>query len=260
MNYLCGKLSEVHRYFIRLSFNGKNYHGWQMQKNAVTVQQVVTEAVSLVLRHPVEITGCGRTDTGVHAEEYFAHFDSEKEITDSGCGRLAQKLNSFLPGDIAIQSVFKVPADAHARFSATRRTYQYHISRSKDPFSREFSLYYAGPLDVLKMNRGAKTLKEFTDFSCFSRSHTQTKTNDCKIFDARWKEANDMLVFTITADRFLRNMVRAIVGTLLEMGRGKITEKGLREIILSKNRSRAGKSVAAQGLFLTRVKYPKYIF
>jgi tRNA pseudouridine38-40 synthase len=173
--------------------------------------------------------------------------------------KLVEKLNSFLPADIAIHSIFPVPADAHARFSAVSRTYEYRISTKKDPFKKEFAWYYTGKLDVAKMDKGAVSLHKFNDFSCFSRSHTQTKTNDCKIIETRWKETEGTLIFTISADRFLRNMVRAIVGTLMEMGKGKLDEKDLKKIILSKKRSNAGRSVPACGLFLTKVEYPPEI-
>lgn len=247
------------RYFIKLAFNGTAYHGWQVQPNAITVQQVVGEALGMILRHDTEITGCGRTDTGVHASEFYGHFEVTPALTPFACSRLTSKLNAFLPKDISIQDIFPVPADAHARFSALARTYEYRISRKKNPFLREFAYHYTQPLDLEKMNACATILKEYQDFSCFSKTHTQTKTNNCKITEARWFEENDQLIFRITADRFLRNMVRAIVGTLLEAGRGKMDATGLREIIASGNRSEAGKSMPACGLFLTEISYPKEI-
>jgi len=248
------------RYFIKLAFNGTVYHGWQLQPNALTVQQVLSEALSMILRHDTPITGCGRTDTGVHAARFFAHFDLEPALTPFACTKLAFKLNAFLPKDISIESIFPVPDEAHARFSALSRTYEYRISRKKNPFLKEFSHQYTLPLDLNKMNDYAAIIKEYRDFSCFSKSHTETKTNDCKITEAFWFEDQDQLIFRITADRFLRNMVRAIVGTLIEAGRGKIDETALRAIITSGDRCEAGKSMPACGLFLTEVRYPEALF
>lgn len=247
------------RYFIKLAFNGTAYHGWQLQPNAITVQQILGEALSMILRHETGLTGCGRTDTGVHASEYFAHFETDPALTAFACRNLTAKLNAFLPKDISIEKIFPVPDDAHARFSALSRTYEYRISRKKNPFLEEFSFQYTLPLDIGRMNACAKIITEFRDFSCFSKSHTQTKTNDCMISGAEWIQQGDQLIFRITADRFLRNMVRAIVGTLIDAGRGKTDEDGIREIILSGNRCEAGKSMPACGLFLTAVRYPEDI-
>jgi tRNA pseudouridine38-40 synthase len=250
----------LNRYFIHLAFKGTNYHGWQIQENATTVQEVLAEAISMLLRENIELTGCGRTDTGVHAEEFYAHLEVEKKLSSTSLSQLVRKLNAFLPEDISIYSIFLVPEDAHARFSAKARTYEYRISASKNPFSQEYTYFYPVRLDVNQMNAGAKIIMEYTDFSCFSKSHTQTKTNNCLILEARWIEIENSLVFRITADRFLRNMVRAIAGTLVDMGRGKINEEELRKIIESKIRSNAGKSMPACGLFLTKVVYPENIF
>ncbi len=244
------------RYFIRLSYNGTRYHGWQIQPNAITVQQEITTAISLLLRHDVEITGCGRTDTGVHAECFFAHMETAKELTSENQQRLCNKLNAFLSDDIAIEKIFPVADDTHARFSAISRTYEYRITQQKQPFLQEFAHFFPLALDIEKMNRCARLLMEYRDFSCFSKSHTQTHTNDCSITEAQWQFKNNLLVFKISADRFLRNMVRAIVGTLVDAGLGKIDENDIHQIIQSGIRSKAGKSMPARGLFLTDVGYP----
>jgi tRNA pseudouridine38-40 synthase len=249
----------MHRYFIQLSFDGTAYHGWQSQLNALSIQQVVAEKLSVILGGKVEVTGCGRTDAGVHAEVYYAHFDIEKSLTDNTAQKLNTRLNVLLPADIAAHRIFSVNADAHARFSAVSRTYLYRISRMRDPINRSYSYYYPFPLDVARMNSGAQIIMGYKDFSCFSKSHTQTRTNDCRILEAGWDESEKALTFTITADRFLRNMVRAIVGTLIDLGRGKISERDLKKILSSGDRSMAGKSFPAKGLSLTRVCYPENI-
>lgn len=244
------------RYFIHFSFDGTAYHGWQRQENALTVQEVLEQSLSLVCREEIELTGCGRTDAGVHAAHFYAHFDLEVNWSPTVLQRLPRKLNSILPKDIAVKEIYPVANEMHARFSPLSRTYQYRISRTKDPFLEAFSYYYPLELDVVKMNEGARVLFEYEDFSCFSRSHTQVKTNLCKIYGAQWESRDDLLIFTITADRFLRNMVRAICGTLIDLGRGRIDLQDLRSIIESKKRSNAGKSMPAKGLFLTAVEYP----
>lgn len=199
------------------------------------------------------MTGAGRTDTGVHATRYYAHFDA-KEIEDTTA--LIYKLNSILPDDIAVFDVFKVPDEAHARFDALSRTYIYNVIQYKDPFLAERSHFVKNKLDIESMNRAAATLKEYTDFKCFSKSKTDVKTYDCKITEAYWKKTNDLLTFNITADRFLRNMVRAVVGTLLDIGLNKLQEKDLQKIIESRDRQQAGTSVPAKALFLTGITYP----
>ena len=243
------------RYFIKLAYDGTGYHGWQVQKNAHTVQAELEQKIGLMLKQPVAITGCGRTDTGVHASEYYAHFEVDNlRFTEKD---FVFKLNRFLPNDIAVYDVFKVDADMHARFSALSRTYKYYINQIKDPFNRQFSYFYNGPLDIERMNIAAALLMQFNDFTSFSKLHTQTATNLCSISEATWKYFEQgKLVFTITADRFLRNMVRAIVGTLLEIGKGKMPPETIADIIEAKNRAEAGFSVSAKGLFLTEVKYP----
>jgi tRNA pseudouridine38-40 synthase len=247
-------VSEKQRYFIELSYDGTNYHGWQVQPNAVTVQELLDNALSTVLREPIATTGCGRTDTGVHATQFFAHFDSK--APGIGHQALVNSLNGILPPDIAIKRIIDVHPEAHARFDATQRSYQYHIHFGKDPFRVNRSWELRDKPDIALMNAAAKILMEYTDFSCFSKSNTQTFTNNCKIVIAEWVESEDGLVFHISADRFLRNMVRAIVGTLIAIGRKEIEPEAIRQIIQSKNRSKAGTSVPACGLYLTEVKYP----
>lgn len=242
------------RYFIELSYNGKGYHGWQNQPNAISVQQVLEEALSVLLQTKVEIFGAGRTDTGVHASQMFAHFDVEFEID---IPTLVYKLNSLLPNDISIHDVFKVKEDAHARFDATSRTYHYKISTTKNVFNTDFAYRFQVPLDVEKMNEACNILLQYKDFQCFSKSNSDVKTYYCNIEKAEWIEEQNGLIFIITADRFLRNMVRAIVGTMINIGLGKIQVKNLITIIESKNRSEAGYSVPAQGLYLTQITYPE---
>lgn len=244
------------RYFIQLSYQGSAYHGWQIQPNAITVQEILQDALSKLLRKTISVTGAGRTDTGVHAKELFAHFDVDTTIdTDT----LNFKLNSFLPKDIAIQSVFRVKDDAHARFHAVKRSYEYKISLKKDVFVNDYSYYVHQHLDISKMNEASKILLDYNDFQCFSKRNTDVKTYNCKIEYAQWKQEDDMLIFTISADRFLRNMVRAIVGTLVNIGLGKLDINDMHRIISSKDRSEAGFSVPAKGLYLTEVLYPKEI-
>jgi tRNA pseudouridine38-40 synthase len=248
----------MQRYFVELSFKGTRYHGWQVQPNALSVQEVLETTFGTFLRHPVEITGAGRTDTGVHASFYVAHFEAES--LPFSAPDLVEKLNRFLPSDIALHRIWPVGQDAHARFSAIKRTYHYFISRRKDPFSLETSYQYLMPLDVEAMNEAAAKLLLFSDFTSFSKLHTDVKTNNCRVFSAAWKQEGHKLVFTITADRFLRNMVRAIVGTLLEVGRQKLTTEGFVAIIERKDRSVAGTSAPPQGLFLAGIEYPEQIF
>ncbi|MGB5821264.1 MAG: tRNA pseudouridine(38-40) synthase TruA [Saonia sp.] len=242
------------RYFVIFSYFGKSYHGWQNQPNALTVQEVLENAFSTLLRRPIALVGAGRTDAGVHAKEMFAHFDFEK-IND--VDNLVFRLNAFLPDDIAVSGIHEVSKDAHARFDAVERTYEYWIVQKKNPFYTDRAHYSKYPLDVLEMNKAALVLLEYDDFECFSKSNTDVRTYECKIKKAIWEERGNTLIFTITADRFLRNMVRAIVGTLLDVGMGKSSLEDVRAVIESKNRSRAGVSVPAKGLYLTRVLYPE---
>jgi tRNA pseudouridine38-40 synthase len=249
------------RYFIELSYKGTNYHGWQIQKNAVSVQEILNDRLSVILRQPIETTGCGRTDTGVHAKQFFAHFDMER-YTDHQLWTIDEKenivrsVNAILPKDIAVKDIFPVAANAHARFDAKLRTYEYHIHFNKDPFKHGYSWELRDRPDIEIMNEAAKIMMEYTDFSCFSKSNTQVKTNNCKIIAANWEVTDNGIIFRISADRFLRNMVRAIVGTLIMVGRKEIEPEAVRHIIESKNRSNAGTSVPACGLYLTEVVYP----
>jgi len=247
------------RYFIKLAYNGANYHGWQIQENAISVQQVIEKGLMLLLGEKTGVTGAGRTDTGVHAREMYAHFDF-RNIPPDMIKKLTAKLNNYLPPDIVIFDIFPVKSEAHARFSALSRTYQYFIRQKKDPFSNDLSYYLFGDLDIDIMNKGAEILMGYDDFTSFSKVHTDVKTNICKITEAFWKRENNKLVFTITADRFLRNMVRAIVGTLLDLGKHKIDLEEFKSIVESKDRSKAGFSVPANALFLTRVVYPDDIY
>jgi tRNA pseudouridine38-40 synthase len=242
------------RYFIQLSFDGTSFHGWQIQKNAHSVQDEIQQALSTILRTSIEVYGAGRTDAQVHAKMMVAHFEHSESIEE--LDKLEYKVNSLLPNSIAIQQIVEVPNDLHARFSATARSYEYHLHQIKNPFKLDRSYYLNQELDIEKMNEAAKILFEYEDFSCFSKSHTQTFTNNCDIKVAYWEKTEDGLIFHITANRFLRNMVRAIVGTLLEIGSGKLELKALHHIIQSKNRSLAGTSVPACGLYLSCVEYP----
>jgi tRNA pseudouridine38-40 synthase len=246
------------RYFIRLSYKGTNYHGWQIQPNASSIQEEVNKALSTVLNQEVNVVGCGRTDTGVHASDFMAHF----EVAESFCfevEKLSFKMNRFLPKDIAIHEIFRVAKDMHARFDAISRTYFYRITKDKNPFRSETHWQIPYSLDIVAMNEAAKILFEYIDFTSFSKLHTDVKTNNCKIAKAEWSESDDEIIFTIKADRFLRNMVRAIVGTLVEVGRGKMDVAAFRQVIECKNRSKAGTSVPGHALFLAEIEYPKDI-
>lgn len=248
-------MANTQRYFIGLAYDGTKYHGWQVQPNAVAVQQLLNKALTTLLRQPIETTGCGRTDTGVHAKEFFAHLDVQ--FMDHGPSTMDKRsLNALLPHDIAIKNIIPVHPEAHARFDATLRSYEYHIHFEKDPFLNGYSWLLRDKPDLDLMNQAAAMLMEYVDFSCFSKSNTQVKTNNCKIENARWEQTQNGIVFKISADRFLRNMVRAIVGTLLTVGKGEMEPEGIRQVIESKNRSNAGMSVPACGLYLTEVRYP----
>lgn len=245
------------RYFIYLAYKGTAYKGWQTQPNGTTVQEVLEKALSTVLRTTICIVGAGRTDAGVHASQMVAHFDTEPDFEPTA---LAKKLNSFLPQDIAIQHIAEVKTNAHARFDAIGRVYEYRMTLDKNPFMTETTAYIPGPFDFDKMNTAAQKLLHYTDFTSFSKLHTDVKTNNCTIRSAHWTQRDGLWVFTIEADRFLRNMVRAIVGTLLDVGRKKISVDDFCHIIEAKNRCKAGTSAPASGLFLTKVKYPQDIF
>jgi len=245
------------RYFIALSYNGKHYHGWQTQPNAITVQQTLEKALSTLLRENISIIGAGRTDAGVHARIMYAHFDISKTIHTK---ELVYQLNSFLPSDIAIKEIVRVADGSHARFDAVRRSYAYWVTPYKDPFLYDYAYYLRADLDIEMMNKAAEILLQTDDFQCFSKSNTDVKTYICDVQKAHWQMEDSLLVFNITADRFLRNMVRAVVGTLLEVGMDRCTIAQFREILASKDRRQAGVSVPAQGLYLTQVQYPKNIF
>lgn len=244
------------RYFLEIAYNGRAYFGWQRQPDAMSVQEKIEDVLGTLLGKEISITGAGRTDTGVHAKQLFAHFDADHSIDRE---HLMYRMNSFLPKDIAIRNMFPVNSEAHARFDATAREYEYHIIFQKDPFQPDLAYYIRKRPDIKRMNEGAAILLNYEDFKCFSRSKTDVKTYHCKIQKAEWVETPNGLVFTIKADRFLRNMVRAIVGTLLEVGQGKTSVEELHEIIKSQDRSRAGASAPAHGLFLTKVEYPESI-
>lgn len=245
------------RYFIEITYDGTPYHGWQRQPNAISVQEKLEEALSTLLRKKMSLTGAGRTDAGVHARQLFAHFDSDDKIDTE---HLKFRLNRYLPQSIAIRSIREVTAGAHARFDATARSYEYIVGTAKNPFHKERAFLVEQPLQMKAMQEGAKLLLGNKDFKCFSRSKTDVKTYICEIRNAEWAVHDDNLIFSITADRFLRNMVRAIVGTLLEIGRGKMTINELQSVILNRNRNMAGPSVPAHGLYLTAVTYPQSIF
>ncbi len=246
----------IYRYFIKLAYDGAAYHGWQIQDNAMTVQEVITKAVRLMWRKDFKMIGCGRTDTGVSASCFYAHFDLEEEKSREELNDLVFRLNRYLSEDIVIFSIFPVPADLHSRYDAISRTYQYFIHTFKDPFLNKQSWFVHSQLDVDLMNRGGEILKEYEDFTSFSKFNEKRKTNLCTITVAKWEEVGHRLVFTITANRFLHDMVRAIVGTMINLGQHKISIEDLRSVIESKDRCNAGESVPAKGLFLTHVEYP----
>ena len=242
----------MQRYFIKFSYFGKNYFGYQRQPREISVQEVLENALSTKLRAEIKIVGAGRTDTGVHAKKMFAHFETEEKLDEN----FVYQLNSLLPEDISVQRIFVVKNDFHARFDATFRTYEYQISLEKNPFTTDFSWQIRrGKIDVEKMNEACKILLETTNFTSFAKLHAENKTNNCKIYKAVWEQNVNELKFTISADRFLRNMVRAIVGTMIDLGAGKTSLEDFREIILAKNRNLAGTSAPPQGLFLVDVAY-----
>ncbi|MDG1037789.1 MAG: tRNA pseudouridine(38-40) synthase TruA [Polaribacter sp.] len=240
------------RYFIELSYQGKNYHGWQIQPDVITVQEKLNKAVSTIFQLNIEVVGAGRTDTGVHASQMFAHFDLDKELK----GDIPHKLNSVLPPDIVVHNVFTVVDEKHARFDAISRSYEYKVWLGRNPFLLDFSWQiHSQNLNIDLMNEAASLLLEYTDFQTFSKVKTDVYTYNCDVTEAIWKQNGKELTFYISANRFLRNMVRAIVGTLVDVGLGKITKDEFRQIIESKSRSNAGLSVPAKGLFLTKIKY-----
>ncbi len=246
------------RYFIEIAYKGTDFHGWQIQPNALSIQEVVQNGISTLLRDKIQITGAGRTDTGVHARQYFAHFDT---VLIPDVDTFSYRLNAILPHSIVVYKTFRVKPDAHARFDALSRSYQYHILLKNDPFLQETTWQIPRKnFDVDKMNQAAKLLFKYRNFQAFSKSNTDVKTYNCHISEAKWVVNDKHLVFYITADRFLRNMVRAIVGSLLEVGAAKKSLAGFEQIIQSRDRRKAGFSVPAKGLFLTKITYPETIF
>lgn len=241
------------RYFITFSYDGTRYHGWQIQPNGDSVQERLEWALSTLLRREVNVTGAGRTDAGVHARVMVAHFDFDEAID---CQQLCYKLNRLLSFDIAVQEVKQVSDDMHARFSATSRTYHYYIHTKKDPFRRAYSCEIHYPLDFALMNEAGKILTTYEDFGAFCKSHTDVKTTICHVTEARWVQTSETAwYFRITANRFLRNMVRAVVGTLIDVGRGKLSIEEFRKVIEGKRRTEAGESMPGNALFLEDVRY-----
>ncbi len=241
------------RYFLEFSYQGQAYHGWQRQPDVTTVQQVLEEALSTLLRTTISLVGAGRTDAGVHAKQMYAHFDIAQDLEET---KLVSRLNSFLPNDIAVKKIMAVKNDLHARFNANKRTYEYWIVQEKNVFLSDYAFYVRHDLDVDKMNSAASLLLKHNNFQCFSKTNTDVKTFLCALTTAKWEFKDGVLIFTIAADRFLRNMVRAIVGTLLEVGKGKMQVADIEKVLKSKNRSEAGTSVPAHALYLTKIEYP----
>lgn len=249
-----------YRYFLKLAYNGATFHGWQAQKNAHSVQQELENCLFYLLGSKnIPLTGAGRTDTGVHAKNYFAHFNYNSKLSEKELVHLVFKLNQMLPSSIGVYDAFAVNADAHARFSAISRTYRYFICRNHDPFYTGLSWRLTIPLDIEKMMEAASIIQEYSDFTCFAKSGTQTKNNNCVVTSSEWVEKDNLLIYQTTANRFLRNMVRAMVGTLIDVGKGKKTLDEFRNILEHGTRSDAGQSVPACGLFLEDIEYPESI-
>lgn len=245
------------RYFLDISYLGTAFHGWQVQKNAHSVQVEINQALSTLLRKETECLGSGRTDTGVHARQQIAHFDSEKKIDT---GNFFLRLNKLLPREIAINKIIEVTPGAHARFDALSRGYEYHIIQIKDPFRHGQAYFFPRKLDQEAINEGMRLLKTWKNFQAFSKVHTDVNHFDCEIYHMEWKQTNDSHLFSVRANRFLRGMVRAMVGTLLEVGQNRVNVAELKQILESRDRSAAGRSVPAEGLHLTEVKYPDTIY
>lgn len=252
-------MNEKQNYAVLLQYNGKNYHGWQIQPNACSVQETLQICFSNILRQNIQIIGCGRTDTGVHARKYVANFYAEN-MTEEQIKHLREKINIYLSTDIKIFEIKKVAAEFNARFDAVSRTYKYYIAKIKQPFNNDFSWFYPAKLDLQQMNIASSLLYDYNDFTSFSKVNTQVNNFECEIYYAQWEENEDYLIFTIKANRFLRNMVRCIVGTLIDVGRGKISIKEFSEIIEAKDRRKAGVSAEARGLFLEDVEYDNVDF
>jgi tRNA pseudouridine38-40 synthase len=246
------------RYFLHLCYKGTHYNGWQVQPGKPTVQGCIENSLSVLCRKEISVTGCGRTDSGVHARNFYAHFDIDTPLKfDSE--QFLYKLNCLLPNDIKILGLYQVKPESHARFDAVCRHYKYYICQQKEIFTSDYVWQFYKKLDIAKMNQAASMLLNYSDFTSFSKLHTNVKTNNCKIIYANWAFEQNMLVFSIAADRFLRNMVRSIVGTLIEVGVNKITIDDFCKVIELKNRTKAGTSVPASGLFLEKVEYPYQI-
>ncbi|MEQ6167319.1 tRNA pseudouridine(38-40) synthase TruA [Ekhidna sp. MALMAid0563] len=244
------------RYFIDISYRGTNYSGWQTQPNGVTVQEEIEKAISTILQIETAITGSGRTDAGVHATQQIAHFDADNNEPKN----LVFKLNSFLDPDISVNGIRQVKDDVSARFEATSRKYHYHLHQAKDPFKTGLSYYFRPQLDIDLINKGCEIIKGWQNFECFSKVHTEVNHFNCDIFQARWVQDGTNHLFEITANRFLRGMVRAIVGTLIDVGLGKTSLEGLKNILESNDRSEAGRAVPPEGLYLQEVTYPEDIY
>ncbi|MCF0210477.1 MAG: tRNA pseudouridine(38-40) synthase TruA [Bacteroidales bacterium] len=250
---------ELKRYALVLQYNGRNYHGWQKQPGDASIQETLEICFSNVLKAETQVWGCGRTDTGVHAREYVAHFDA-KPMTKDEINNFLWKMNSYLPNDIRLLSMKIVNNDFNSRFDAISRTYKYYITHTKQPFNDDFSCFIPQKLDLNLMNIAAKMLYQYDDFTSFSKLHTQVNNNICKIMYAHWEKSEEYIVFTIKANRFLRNMVRSIVGTMIDVGKGKITPDDFAKIIEAQDRSKAGVSVPAKALFLEKIEYDRTIF
>lgn len=258
IKYLCVSIQNKLRYFLEFSYDGSAFHGWQIQPNAFSVQEALEKALSTLLRTTISVVGAGRTDTGVHARMMVAHFDAD--LPEGLQDNLVHQLNRYLKVPILIHALRPVRADAHARFDAISRTYQYHIGMRKDPFKKGFFYHITTPLDVSKMRVAAKHLQKFEDFQCFAKAHSDVTHYRCAIYKTHWEELPHELVFTIQANRFLRNMVRSIVGTLVLIGQDKISIDDLTNILESKDRGQAGYSVPGEGLFLTHIEYPESVY
>nr|NQU90503.1 tRNA pseudouridine(38-40) synthase TruA [Bacteroidota bacterium] len=243
------------RYFIQLSYDGTDYHGWQIQENSISIQQLIETGLRFKAGFNGHVTGCGRTDAGVHAVNFYCHFDHPVLFEPTRLSDLKRNMNNYLPGSIVIHKIFRVRKDAHSRFDALSRTYKYHIATEKNPFNNRYAWLFTKELNINLMNEACEIMKEYHDFTSFSKLHSNVKTNNCKIYSAGWDEMETRLVFTVKADRFLRNMVRAMVGTLIRVGKEKLNIQEFRRVIESKNRQNAGPSVPAHGLFLHEIEY-----
>lgn len=246
----------IHRYFIRIRYKGSSYHGWQLQPNALSVQEVIDSSLSRLLRREIRSVGCGRTDAGVHANNFYLHFNFPGLFTIADCANLLYKLNRFLPDDISVLDIFRVKSDVHARYSAVSRTYNYIISRLKNPFNSTTSWYYPVTLDLELMQKSASRLMEYHDFAAFSKKDSDIIGTECQIMLSKWDVEEDLWIYTVKANRFLRNMVRALIGTQIKIGKGLLDIEDLDTIVESRNRCRAGESVPARGLSLLEVTYP----